>query len=403
MSEAAWFSFVAIARSGETVRGRVQAADAAAAIRGIQALGHLPVSAVPVAEAAAPPGGDGRAAPASGDDLMALTRELALLLDAGQPVERALALLAAGLAPRRLRGRLQGALTALRGGGTLADALQAAGGFPPVYTAMLRAGEAAGALPDALQQLVVLLERQARLRAGLLSALLYPAVLAVVALLSVLLILLYVVPQFAPLFERAPVLLPMTTRWVLAASAGLRSHGALLLVLLAALLLAARGALGRPGVARRLARRALGLPLLGPVLAMAAVARVARLLAVLLRAGTPLVPALGHAVAAASPLAPEVIAMRDGVKDGRGLAASLPAGHRLPSLAAELLQVGEESGRLGEVLFHLADGFEQRVETHARRLLALAEPACILAIAVLVGGIVVSLLTALVSLNALAT
>ena len=395
----AWFRYTALTANGETVSGELQAADERALIRAIQAQGNLPIETAPLKAA----GGGRRGAVPGPAQLGGLARDLALLLRAGQPLEQALALLASGLAAAPLRPRLESVLTRVRAGAGLGDALEGEGGFPPLFIAMVRAGEAAGALEATLAELAQLLERQARLSSLIGSALLYPAVLLTVAVASVLLILLYVVPQFAPLFERAGGELPMTTRAVLASSAWLQDNWTLLMLALLFLLLGVRALGKRPALAVALQRRLLALPVLGPLLADAAVARFARTLGALLQAGAALPASLGFARDVAGPaLAAEIDAMRDGVKNGRTLVGSLPLGHRLPTVAVELLRLGEETGRLDEVAGHLADASDARLETALKRLLALLEPASILLIALLVGGIVISILSALVSINALA-
>ncbi|HYC03321.1 MAG TPA: type II secretion system F family protein [Azospirillaceae bacterium] len=400
------FRFVAISGAGSTVEGRLEARDRAAAIEMIRAKGHLPVEAVPVPDR---PGwrerlGGLRVATAGTADLALTTRELALLLQAGQPLERALALLAGGMAPASLRPRLAQVLDRLRAGAGLAESLERAGGFPRIYLAMVRAGEAGGALELALDRLADLLERERRLKEQLSTAMIYPAVLGCVAVASLLLMLLYVVPQFEHLFRNTKAEIPWITSLVLAASSGLRAHWTALMVGFLVLLLAVPAVLRRVDLGPWWDRTVLRLPLLGDVVAMAAVARLSRTLSVLLKAGTPLTTALSLAsqVVGNRVLASEVEAMREGVKRGRSLAASLPAGHALPALAAELLKVGEETGRLEEVMGHLAGVYDGKVETALKRFLALLEPAFVILLALLIGGMVVSILLAMVSINALA-
>lgn len=397
------FRYVAITAAGATVQGRMEARDADAVIASLRAQGHLPVEAKPVADR---PGWRERLSLGGGGagDLVMATRELLLLLRAGQPLERALTLLAGGLAPRPLRPRFRTVLDKVRGGAPLAEAMERAGGFPQVYRAMVRAGEAGGALDTALDRLADLLERERRMKETLTSAMLYPAVLAVVAVASILLMLLHVVPQFEHLFAGTRADLPWITRLVLDASAGLRAHWTPLMVALLVLLLGVRLLGSRLDLKPWWERAVLRLPLVGGLVAMAATARLARTLAVLLKAGSPLPTALALSAQAAGngPVAAAADAMRAGVKDGRPLAASLPPGHPLPDLAVELIKVGEESGRLDEVLGHVADVYDSKVEVSLKRLLALVEPAAVILLALIIGGIVVSIMLALVSVNALA-
>lgn len=397
------FRYLAIDTAGATVHGRMEAPDSEAVIALLRAQGHLPIEARPLAGSVGwrdrLSGGQGRLA-----DLAIATRELWLLLRAGQPLERALAQLAGGLAPKPLRPRFRTVLDKVRGGVPLAEALERAGGFPQVYRAMVRAGETGGALDTALDRLADLLDRERKMRETLAAAMLYPAVLAVVATASVMLMLLYVVPQFEHLFIGTTADIPAVTRFVLGASSGLRANWTPLMVGLLILLLAARLVLPRLNLKPWWDRAVLWLPLVGGVVAMAATARFARTLSVLLAAGTPLPAALVLSAQAADngPVGLAAEAMRTGVKAGRTLAASLPPGHPIPDLAVELIKVGEESGRLDHVLGHVADIFDGKVEVALKRLLALLEPTAVILLAMIIGGIVVSIMLALVSLNAVA-
>jgi general secretion pathway protein F len=397
------FRYTAIDATGRRIQGELEARDRDGAITTLRGLGHLPVEAIAIADPVVwrPRFGDGN--PGSGD-LVLVTREMLLLLRAGQTLERTLALLAGGLAPARLRPRFHTVLDRIRGGSTLADALDQAGGFPQIYRAMVRAGESGGALEIALDRLVEVLEREQKLKETLTSAMLYPAVLGLVAVASVLLMLLYVVPQFEHLFAGSKADIPAVTQLVLAASQGLRAHWTSLMLGVLAVLIGLRLLTSRPAFAPWWERRLLGLPLIGSILIMAATARLSRTLAVLLKAGSSLPTALSLAGQAAGnrSVAAAAEAMRAGVKNGHTLTASLPPGHRLPDLAVALIRVGEESGRLDEVLGHIADVYDSKVETSLKRALALLEPLTVIFLALVIGGIVISILLALVSINALA-
>lgn len=392
------FHYTALDGGGQPRSGRRQAADAAALLDWLRGQGWLPVKVAPVGRRLIVASGPGAG------DLLLFSRELRLLLKAGLPLERALALLADGLAPQPLRAGLLEALERLRGGAGLGEALARAGGFPPLYAAMVRAGEGAGALDMVLEQLCLLLERQRLVTRAVTSALIYPAVLCFVAVGSLLLLLLHVVPQFAPLFANARKALPPATELVLALSGFMLAWGDLALAGLLALGLGGWLVWRQPGLAPWRDRTLLRLPLVGGMALMAGLARLARGLSVLLRAGVALPRALELAadMAGNRVLSATLLAMRDGVRDGRGLTAALPPGHPLPDLAVTLIRVGEQSARLAEVLEQLAALYEDKLETAIKRFLALLEPALILLLALFVGGIVVSILLALVSINDLA-
>ena len=396
------FTYSALTPGGELREGSMEARDARAVLRHLETQGLLPVEAKPVVT-----GGSrlrlSQGAGAQARDLAVAMREMVMLVGAGQTVEQALRLLATEAGPPRLRPRLETVLERLRGGGSLSEAMNAAGGFPPLVLAMVKAGEAGGTLEVTLANLADLLERALKLREQIQSALMYPIVLMVAAVGSLLLLLTQVVPQFAPMLKQAGKTLPVSTSLVLAASDALLAYGTTLMV---AALVAVAGA---PFLLRRLPPgwwepAVLRMPAVGDLVAMAATARLCRTLGTLLKGGVPLPAALGLAseVAGLRSLARAVLAMRAGAAEGRGLAVSLPPGAPFPPLAVQLLKVGEESGRIEEILGHLATLFDAKVELALKRVLALFEPACILLLAVLVGGIVVSILSAVMSINELA-
>ena len=395
------FSYKALSNTGAVLRGRMEAPDADRVLQTLRRQGHLPIDAWPAR-------GGWLSMPESQRrmDIQALataTRELSMLIQAGQTVEQSLDLLASGTAPKSLRAPFGQALARLREGISLSDALTPAG-FPPIYRAMVQAGEAGGALSSQLAELAALLERSAKLRDQLVSALIYPAMLLCVAIGAVILLLGLVVPQFAPLFVDSHKALPFATRMVLAASDGLRQGwrvGALVLAgLLGAGLLAGR----RPEIAAWGDAMLLRTPIIGRLVLLAASTRWMRVLAVLLKGGVSLPAALElvKPVAGHRSLQAMIAAMKDGIRDGKGVTASLPPNPPLPDPALPLLKVGEQGGQLAESLGHLADLFDNRLEQGLKRTMALFEPACVLLLSLMVGTIVISILLAVVSINDLA-
>lgn len=396
------FAHKSLSADGKLVRGRIEAKDAEAARRLLQSQGARPIETREI-------GGKGpiRIAlsrrQASSKDLALASQELSMLLSAGQTIEQALQLMAEGAAPRPLRGPFAVALARLREGAPLAEALRAATAFPPIYTAMVQAGEVSGSLGEQLGKLGDMLDRAARLREQLISALIYPALLVMVAFSAVILLLTYVVPQFQPLFEGAQHL-PFMTRAVLAASDLVREWGQVAAILAGSLILALAALARRPAIASRLDDLRLRLPLIGGLLLLAASARWMRVLAVLLKGGVPLPQALDLVapVAGYRRLQSMLATVKSGIKDGKGLTAALPPHAPLPDLAPQLLKVGEQGGRLEDSLGHLADLYDARLENRLKRLLAIFEPVCVFGLSLVVGTIVISILTAVVSINDLA-
>lgn len=399
----ALFSYRALTAEGEAVTGEIEAADARSAVARLQEGGLIPIAAEPASARSG--GGSLLGSRGLKKAVTEFTREFATLLGAGQTVEGALAMLVDASEHRRLQRSLAEVLDAVRGGKALSEAMAAdPAAFPRLYVSMIRAGEASGRLEQVAAELAVLRERAEALQRRLTSAMIYPAVLLLASLGSLAILLTVVVPKFAPLFANAGEALPGSTRLVLAAADLIGEQGVLILAGLLALLLGLRLVLARPALRALLDRWLLNAPLLGRLSRERVTAQAMRGLATLLAGGLDLPQALAMvrdmiANQAARDAFFEVV---DGVRQGRTLSACLAEADVLAPLALKMLRVGEESGRLGAVAAHLADSFEERVATRLTRLVAVIEPAMVIFLGLLVGGIVTSILTAVVSVNDLA-
>jgi general secretion pathway protein F len=400
------FTCQSIGPDGVLVEGRIVAGTRASAFEQLRSRGHLPVTVAESSPAATPKStflsfergkiGD--------KQLLAITKELSLLLSAGQQLEQALSLIARSSPSARLRRVLGEIRERLRSGSSFADTLEVSGRFPPLYVAMVRAGEASGMLDQTLERTGQLLGRSVQMRETIISALLYPAILVSVAVLSVGLMLKFVVPQFAALFEGTEVSLPWITQFVLWASGGVQEFGvvALLVVLLAILMLPRVKTW--TGLDLWWDRFVLRLPIIGDLIAVQQTARFARTLASLHRSGVALPVALGLAGKVVGNRAFSALAevMRTGIREGRTLGSALVLGGPVPPLASHLIRVGEESGKLDEVLVQIADIYDAKFELAVKRLLAILEPACVISLGIVIGGIIVAILLAVISVNELA-
>lgn len=396
------FAYRALTAAGERVAGEIEAADDRSAVARLQARGLIPISAEPVAVRAGSPALAGRGLSRA---VTEATRELATLLAAGQPVEAALGLLIETGEHRKLRTVLASVREAVRGGKALSEALAAhPEAFPRAYVGIVRAGEAAGSLSESLLALVRLRERSEQLERKLVSAMIYPSVLLLASLGALAVLLLVVVPRFAPLFAQAGAELPTGTRLTLALADLLAEQGELLVLTLIALLLGFLVARRNETFRLFLDRALLAAPVVGRIARERATAQAMRGLATVLGGGLDLASGLG--------LVKDMLANRAArgamervlveVRQGRPLWSCLAETGALAPLAVRLLRVGEESGRLAPVAEHLAETFEERVATRLTRLVALVEPLVIVSLGLLVGGIVVSILAAVVAVNDLA-
>jgi len=329
------------------------------------------------------------------------SRSLAALLGAGLPLVRALRSAAAAHAV--MADVMTDVRHRVERGESLAAALAShPDWFDAVYVGAVRAGERGGDLAEAFARLTARLERQAELRARLLTTLIYPAMLGIFGGVAVLVLVFLVLPRFAELLGESGATLPRSTTLVLGVAAWARAWwpwlagGALAAV-------AAAGALHRAGLLRRpLARALLALPLVGRLRRDTLSARFARLTSVLLESGTPLVPALElveHAIG--DPVAADAVtALRERVRGGVPLHQSLSAGAPWRPELAELAGVGEATAKLPELLARAADLLEARADRTLVRLVALAEPLLIVLFGGAVGVIALALLQAVYGLNA---
>lgn len=401
------FTYRATDRAGRTIDGTMEAVSRHAVVERLHREEYYPL-AVEGAEAGT---GWRRLVPeipsqrVTSKDLLAFTRELATLVDAGLPLDRALQILGELTGHPRLQRIIQDLTRSVRGGSSLAEALARhhPRPFSRLYINMVRAGEKGGVLEIALKRLTGFLEAAQELREAVSSALIYPALLTTVGAGAVVFLLTFVLPRFAVIFADLGQALPLPTRILLAVSEGIQTYwwGLLLLALL--VLLGWRAATGTEGGRRAWDRWLLGTPLLGGLLLRLEVARFARTLGTLLQAGVPLLQALAvvKEVAVNRVVIEALERLHDGIKRGGGIAPPLAASRVFPPLAVHMVRVGEETGRLEEMLSKVADVYEGEVRTAVKRLIAVLEPAIILTLGVVVLLIVVAILLAIFGINEL--
>lgn len=397
------YRYKALNARGDVLEAQMEAASEAEVVARLQEQGHLPMEAKLASEG----GGLGafktllQPNAFAGQRLVLFTQQLATLLGAGQPLDRALTILLELPDEDKARNTVADIREAVRGGAPLSTALERQhGSFSRLYINMVRAGEAGGSLHDTLQRLAEYLERSRALKGRVVNALIYPAILLVVVGLAMLFLLGYVVPQFSQMYESLDVTLPWFTRIVLAIGQFVAGWWLALVVIPAALVLWAERKRRDTAFRDRFDAWILQRRLIGPLLARLETARLARTLGTLLRNGVPLLGALGIAgkVLGNRALAADVQGAADAVKNGRALSASLGAGKRFPRLALQMIQVGEESGALDTMLLKTADTFEAQTAQALDRMLAALVPAVTLVLAAVVGAVIIAVLVPLYDL-----
>ena len=290
----------------------------------------------------------------------------------------------------------------VRAGSSLAEALEAQEGvFDRIYINLVRAGEAGGALDGILERLADLMEQSKTIRDSVISALIYPAILVFVSLLSIILLLTYVIPQFTELFSGAGQELPLSTRITIAAGDLVRNYGWLGLVFLMLGWWWLKHQLDTRRGRLRIHGYLLKIPLVNQVISRIEVARFSRTLGTLLTNGVPLLKAMAIAK---DTIVNQVIAEGVGrvagsLKAGQPLAEPLAEMANFPPFAVQMIHVGEESGCLEDMLMKVAVLYDKETQTMLSRALALAEPILILIMGLTIGGIVMSILTAILGMN----
>lgn len=400
----ALYRYKALNARGETLTGQMEAGSGAEVAVRLQEQGHLPMEAKLASEA----GGDYnwrtlfKPKPLAGPRLVQFTQQLATLLGAGQPLDRALSILLEQPDDDASKQLLGDVRDTVRGGASLSSALERHHDtFGRLYVNMVRAGEAGGSLQDTLQRLADYLERARALRVRVTNALVYPVILLVMVGLSLLFLLGYVVPQFSAMYDSLGADLPWFSRLVLGVGNFVRNWWIVVLAVpLLALLWIDRKRRDQEFM-RRFDGWLLQNKLAGPLVAKLDTARLARTLGTLLRNGVPMLSALGIArnVVDNRVLAVDVESAADEVRNGRGLSQALSKGKRFPRLALQMIQVGEESGALDVMLLKTADTFEQDTQAAMDRLLAALVPAITLLLAVVVGVVILSVLAPIYDLT----
>ena len=400
------FQYKAVSADGEVVQGTLEGSDRKQVVEQLHALGQTPIR---IDETAVIPVRSGRKRRGrkrrlSEEQIANATRELSTLLRAGLPLDRALGVLISLSEGEPIAELLVNVRKEVNGGATLADAIESQGGaFNRFYINLLRAGEAGGALEVVLERLAEHMQQSKEVHDAMVSAMIYPAILIVVAVSSIFILLGYVVPQFTELFEDVGQVLPLPTRITIAVGEGLQSYGWVALLVVAAAGWIIRRQLEDPRGRRRWHARFLNMPLAGAIITRVEVARFARTLGTLLHNGVPLLKALsivkdsiGNQV-----IADGIERVSGSLKQGQSLAEPLAEAALFPPFAIHMIRVGEESGRLEELLLQVASIYDRETQVTIKRTLSLLEPVLILVLGIVIAAVIISILMAILGINQL--
>ena len=396
------FRYRAADTDGRVIEGDMESLSRRAAIEDLRRQRLFPVDVEEVGARASGSGAMQRTESIPAGEALALwTRTIATMLSAGVPLERSLAFSSSQAGNAALSAAVAEVRSDVQAGSSLAAALRRRPKmFGSLYVAMVSAGEESGALDQVMARLADYLDETAELRGRIRSALLYPALMAIVAAIGVTVILLFVVPRFASMLSDVGGTLPLSTRLLMAMSSAV-VHWWFVWVPLVAFL----GGGARRWVASGDNRRTwhgfrLGLPVTGDLERNYATARFMRTLGLLLRSGVGIIPSLRIARSSVSNvvMGEAIERATASVTQGKRLAAELHG--IIPPMAEQLIAVGEESGQLDELCLRAADSYDRESARRMRTLIGLIEPALILLFGLLVGFVALAMLQAIYSVNA---
>lgn len=401
----ALYRYKAVAPTGETLVGEMEANSRDEVVVRLQDAGNIPI------EAAEAGSGGGLALGAlfkrsamGGNQLALFTSQLGTLLGAGQPLDRALQTLGENSESDEARAMIERIKDGVRSGTPLSTTLeQQHGVFSRLYVNMVRAGEVSGSLTDTLKRLAEYLERSRLLRATVINALIYPAILVGMVIVTLFILMIFVIPNFQPIFDELGNRLPLITKVVLFVAGTLQNFWWLIVIVAFGAVWFARKKYAEPESRRQIESWLLSARAVGPLLAKVETARLARTLGTLVQNGVPLLTALTIAknVMGNTVLADAVSKASEEVKTGSGLAFALGLSKRFPKLALSMIAVGEESGELDGMLNKVADTFDADVKNTIERLLAALVPAITAIMAVMVGMIMLAIVLPLLDLSSL--
>lgn len=403
------FQYTATDSAAKIVRGSMEASDERAVVTWLRANGYYPIRVgQPGVVTEARPGLAGLPtrlgrAPST-QDVLAFTQQLATLLEAGMELDRSLAILLDLTDNQRFRSILRSILADIQAGSSFADSLAKHPRlFSRLYVNMVKAGEASGVMEVILLRLAGFLERSKAVRDEITSAMIYPLLLLLVGGGAIVVMMNFVIPRFAQIFADAKQLMPLPTRILLAISAFTTDYWWIFLAVIVVAWIALRAYLQAEQGKERWDEFKLQLPLLGSLVREIEVSRFARTFGTLLQSGVPVLAAVAIVKETVTNrvIAGAMVRLQEGVKRGEGISGPLRATGAFPSFSIHMAKVGEETGKLEEMLIRVADTYDERVRRTVKRLTSLLEPVLILSLGVIVGFIVLSMLLAIFSINEL--
>ena len=409
------FAYSAVDAQGKTHQGTLEANSAADAAAAIKKKGQFPTNISETTAAAASKatskgfsfkfslGGGGGTGKVPSKTLTVFTRQLSTLISAGLPLLRSLRTLGKQEKDANLKKIMAGISESVEGGTTFSEALsQHPKAFNKLYVNMVKAGELGGVLEIVLTRLAEFAEKSQRIKGKVTSAMVYPLVVLTIAVGIVTFLMLFIVPKFEAIFKDMlggrP--LPFITQIIMDLSRFIQGNFLLIAGVIIVAVFAARFAMKMPGVAAAVDNYKLKIPLFGDMLTKTSVARFSRTLGTLVSSGVPILQALNITRDTAGNLrvSKAVESIHDNVKEGESMVTPMEASGIFPPMVVSMVQVGEETGQLPDMLTKVADVFEEEVDNAVSGLTSLLEPVMIVLLALVVGTIVVALFLPLITI-----
>jgi general secretion pathway protein F len=390
------FSYTATTMDGSIVEGVIEAPEEKSAVEKLKNTGVIPLKlAAPKEE-----GAKRLWRKSAKGGVLTFTTEMSALLSAGLPLDRSLNVLSEISESKEMKSVVQSILKSIREGSAFSDALQRHPKvFSKLYVSMIRAGEIGGVLDVVLDKLGEFLETSKELRDNVISAMIYPTILVMVGGASIIVLLTFVLPKFSVIFAEVGSSLPLPTQILLAVSSALRSYWWIILMIVIGVWAFLRSYVRSE--AGRYLWDTMKLRMVGDVTRRLETARFCRTLGTLLKSGVPLLQALTNAkeVLGNQVIASAIDKVSKGTKEGKGIAVPLSEAHVFPPLALSMIKVGEETGQLDTMLLKVATTYEKSLREALKRFLSLLEPMMILAMGLIIGFIVISMLMAIFSIT----
>jgi general secretion pathway protein F len=402
------FSYKASDPAGNIFKGTLEAAEEKEAAAKLSAMNYIPIRI----QAAARAGNrfqldgsiniSGMFERVTSKDVMMFTLDLHALLQAGLPVDKALSLLINVAEKDKFKEIIAAILKSVQGGNSLSEALAMYPKiFPVLYSNMVKAGETGGVLPVVLERLGTFLENSQDLKDYIKSAMVYPLFLVFVGGISIVIMLAFVVPKFAIIFSDMGQAMPFSTQLLLSISHGLRDYWWMIIAVIGAIVYVSKKYVQTPAGRLKTDRMKVNSPVIGTLVKSVEAARFTRTLGTLINSGVPILQALRlvREIITNQLIAGELETVYNRVKEGDNLSGPLLQADVFPPLAVQMISVGEQTGKLDEMLLRVAENYEKTVRNMIKRFVSLLEPVMILGMGLMVGFIVISMLLAVFSMN----